>query len=90
MDYHHFLYKISLQNISKLYKNCNIKIKVRKKSTAVDYTTGVHQGDNMSPVLFLFVIQAFSEMLKINAQPIIYSYSQKTKMETSRPSWGDS
>jgi hypothetical protein len=68
-----------VQKITKLYKNCNIKIKVRKKSTAVDYTTGVHLGDNMSPVLFLFIIQAFSEMLKINAQPIIYSYFPENK-----------
>jgi hypothetical protein len=34
----------------------------------------------MSPVLFLFVIQAFTETLKINAQPMIYSYFPENKI----------
>ena len=54
-----------VQNVKKLYNNCRVKIKVGKKYTEIDYTTGVHQGDNMSPVLFLFVMQAFLETLQL-------------------------
>jgi hypothetical protein len=52
-----------VQNIKKLYDNCKVKIKVGKTFTKIDYTTGIHQGDSMSPVLFLFVMQAFLETL---------------------------
>jgi hypothetical protein len=52
---------VLVQNIKKLYNNCTVKIKVGAESTEIDYTTGVHQGDNMSTVLFLFVMQAFLE-----------------------------
>jgi hypothetical protein len=41
-----------VKNIEKLYKKCKVKITTGKESTFIDYTTGVHQGDNMSPVLF--------------------------------------
>jgi hypothetical protein len=43
-----------VQNVKKIHNNCKVKIKVGKKFTEIDYTTGMHQGDNMSPVLFLF------------------------------------
>ena len=54
-----------VQNVKKLYKDCKVKIKVGKKYTEIDYTTGVHQGNNMSPVLFLFIIQAFIDTLRM-------------------------
>jgi hypothetical protein len=44
------------KNIAKLYKNCTVKNKNGKEYAEIDYTTSVHQGDNMPPVLFLFVI----------------------------------
>jgi hypothetical protein len=56
-----------IATISKLYENCHIKIKVGKPSKELNYSTGVHQGNNMSPILFLFIIQAFLETLKIDA-----------------------
>jgi hypothetical protein len=43
------------------------------------YTTGVHQGDNMSPILFLVAIQAFLDTLQLEAQPINFSYFPKNK-----------
>jgi hypothetical protein len=52
-----------IQNIAKLYKNCMVKIKVGGKFAEVDYTTGVHQGDNESPIFFLFIIQASLDTL---------------------------
>ncbi len=35
---------------------------------------GIHQGDNMSPVLFLFTMQAFLETLQLKSHPIQFSY----------------
>jgi hypothetical protein len=52
-----------LFSIEKLYNNCRVKIKIGRGFTEVDYTTGAQQGDNMSPVLFLFVMQAFFDTL---------------------------
>jgi hypothetical protein len=37
--------------------------KSEKRNTAA-YTVSVQQGDNMAPILFLFVMQAFSETLE--------------------------
>jgi hypothetical protein len=68
-----------VQTVKKLYQNCKVKIKVGKTFAEVDYTTGVHQGDNMSPVLFLFVIQAFLDTLKLSSKPIHFSYFPENK-----------
>jgi hypothetical protein len=73
-----------VQNVKKLYKNCRVKIKVGKKYTEIDYTTGVHQGDNMSPVLFLFVIQAFLDTLQLKSQPVEYAYFPENKNGNSK------
>ncbi len=63
-----------VQKVKKLNSNCRVKIKVRSETTGLSYTTGVHQGDNMSPILFLFVMQAFLETLNLKAQPRQFSY----------------
>jgi hypothetical protein len=63
----------------KLYNNCKVKIKSEKNFTKVDYTTGVQQGNNISPVLFLFVMQAFLDTLQLNSQPIQFSYFPENK-----------
>ena len=68
-----------VETVKKLYKNCKVKIKVGKKYAEVNYTTGVHQGDNMSPVLFLFVIQAFLDTLQLSSRPTRYSYFPENK-----------
>jgi hypothetical protein len=60
--------------VAKLYKNCKVKIKAEKNFTEVDYTTGAHQVDNISLILFLFIIQAFFETLQLEAQPIKFSH----------------
>ena len=49
--------------IQRLYTNLHITLKIGKESTDIDQTVGVRQGDNLSPVVFLFVMTAFSEIL---------------------------
>ncbi len=56
-----------------------MNIKIGRECAEVDYTTGVHQGDNMSPVLFLFVIQAFLDTLKLKSQKINFAYFPENK-----------
>jgi hypothetical protein len=67
------------ENIEKLNNNCRVKIRIGKSFTEVDYITGVQQDDNMSSVLFLFVMQAFLDTLQLDAQPIQFSYFPENK-----------
>jgi hypothetical protein len=50
-------------SIRRLYNDLHITLKIGKESTDIDQTVGVRQGDNLSPVVFLFVMTAFSEIL---------------------------
>ena len=53
-----------LNVIKKLYKNFMIEIKMGKKKTLIDCSTGVKQGDNLAPVLFIIVMQFLAELLE--------------------------
>mmetsp|Transcript_1492 Transcript_1492/g.2308 ORF Transcript_1492/g.2308 Transcript_1492/m.2308 type:complete len:395 (+) Transcript_1492:893-2077(+) len=79
-----------VNNVRKLYNNCKVKIKIGSKSTEIDYTTGVHQGDNMSPILFLFVIQAFLETLQLKAQPSQFAFFPEKKIAAANRKMEDS
>jgi hypothetical protein len=68
-----------IENIQKLYRNCKVKIKVGEKTTQINYTTGVHQGDNMSSILFLYVIQAFLDTLTLLNPPIQFNHFPENK-----------
>jgi hypothetical protein len=68
-----------VKNVAKLYRNCTVKIKVGKSYADFDYTTGVHQGGKMSPVLFLFIIPAFLDTLKLEMKPASFSYFPENK-----------
>jgi hypothetical protein len=46
--------------IERLYKDAEIEIKIGKENRTIPYSVGVKQGDNMAPVLFLFLMQALS------------------------------
>ena len=50
--------------IANLYKNFKIKLTVSKCVNFVDYSTGVTQGDNMAPILFIIVTQFLAELLE--------------------------
>ena len=57
-----------------------------KEKRTINYTIGVQQGDNMAPVLFLFIMQAFAETLEANwtkwgLQSPEYNYMNKGKLQ---------
>jgi hypothetical protein len=68
-----------VSNVAKICNKCMVNIKLGRECAEVDNTTGVHQGDNMSPILFLFVIQAFLDTLKLKTQTIKFAYFPKNK-----------
>jgi hypothetical protein len=47
-----------------MYTDVNVKLQIGKEEHDMPYTVGVQQGDNMAPILFLFVMQAFSKTLE--------------------------
>ena len=52
------------QAIEKLYLTCSVQLKLGETMCEIEYSTGVQQGDNMAPVLFLYVMQAAIETLR--------------------------
>ena len=50
--------------VRKMYEGMFVKLKVGKEERCIPYTVGVQQGDNMTPLLFLFPMQAFREILE--------------------------
>jgi hypothetical protein len=50
--------------LRRMYVDCEIEISVGKGKKLIDYLTGIQQGDNVSPVLFLFLMLAVSQALK--------------------------
>ena len=51
------------RTIAKLYENCKVQLKAGKSMCEIDYKTGIQQGDNMAPILFLFIMQSVMETL---------------------------
>lgn len=50
--------------IRRLYANSSLNFSLGMLLREIPYSVGVQQGDNMAPVLFLFLIQAMSETLE--------------------------
>ena len=50
--------------IKNLYKNFKIKLTVGKCVNFIRYSTGVKQGDNLAPILFIIVMQFLAELLE--------------------------
>ena len=50
--------------IERMYHKLSVIIKVGSKKREIEQTVGVRQGDNLSPVLFLFMMSAFAEALE--------------------------
>jgi hypothetical protein len=46
-----------------MYTDLKVVLKIGKETREILQSVGVRQGDNMAPVLFLFLITAFAESL---------------------------
>ncbi len=51
--------------IQTIYTDNVCVLKIKKEAVEIPQTVGVRQGDNMAPVLFLFLMTAFAETLEI-------------------------
>ena len=47
-----------------MYNGCTIHLQLGKEEREIKYGTGVQQGDNVAPVLFLFIMQAAYKTLQ--------------------------
>jgi hypothetical protein len=70
---HNLLYKLleiygALENIinlvKRLHDNLVLKLRIGDETREIPYGKGVKQGDIMAPILFLFLMLAFSETLE--------------------------
>ena len=52
--------------IKKMYKTCKVKLTIGEITKDINYETGIQQGNNVAPVLFLFVMQAIMETLDLS------------------------
>jgi len=55
-----------IQTIKKMYTDIKIKISIEDAEFIFNSISGVKQGDNLAPVLFLFVVQAAIETMHAN------------------------
>jgi hypothetical protein len=54
-----------VEPIRKLHRDFKLKFKVGSKEALIEYSTGVKQGDNIAPALFLFLMQGMAKCLEI-------------------------
>ena len=57
-----------VRTIKKMYESFKLVFKKGDESVSIDYLTGVHQGDNLAPLLFILVFQAAMESLETTQQ----------------------
>jgi hypothetical protein len=70
--------------IRRIYDSCEIETSSGKGNRFIDYLTGVQQGDDLAPILFLFLMLAVSQTLKKwKFKTLKYGYVKETK-------WGKS
>jgi hypothetical protein len=50
--------------VEQIYQDLVVILKIKKEVVELPQSVGVQQGDNMAPVLFLFLMSAFAEMLE--------------------------
>jgi hypothetical protein len=55
--------KEAIQVLQKLHDNIRYEMKVGTKKASINSTVGVKQGDNLGPILFIYLIQAVSTSL---------------------------
>ena len=57
-----------IRTIQHMYEKFQLVFKKGKEEVSIDYLTGVHQGDNLAPLLFILVFQAAMESLESTQQ----------------------
>ena len=55
----------STNTVETIYRNNTCVLKIENKIREIPQTVGVRQGDNMAPVLFLFLMTAFAKTLEL-------------------------
>jgi len=72
------------RTIAKLYENCKVQLKTGKSTCEIDYNSGIQQGDNMAPILFLYIMQAAIESLhaKLTCDKLEFFYFPDQKSST--------
>ena len=63
-------------------KKSVVRLIIGKIDVAIPFKVGVKQGDSMEPVLFLFIIIAFTESLEQEWTKITYTSSNSDNMTT--------
>ena len=58
-----------IATFKKMYTNINIKLSIEDAELIFNSISGVKQGNNLAPVLFLFVVQAAVETMHKNGPP---------------------
>jgi hypothetical protein len=48
----------------RIYKDLVVVLKIEKEVVEISQSVGVRQGDNMAPILFLFLMSAFAKTLE--------------------------
>ena len=52
-------------SVEHMYKDLTVVIKLEKSIVEISQGVGVRQGNNMAPVLFLFLVSVFAESLEV-------------------------
>jgi hypothetical protein len=65
--------------IKKMYNTVKLSFTIGKEKRFIDYTKGVFQGDNASPVLFLYIMLAATETFKVNHNAPTYNFFPDNK-----------
>jgi hypothetical protein len=65
--------------VQKMFEDCFVSCKLDNEEIHVKYNTGVQQGDNTSPVLFTFTMQAFLDTVKLGAKTSDFQFFKPPK-----------
>ena len=76
--------------IKRTYEKIIVKIIIGKVETSIDFKVDFKQGDSMAPVLFLFLMMAFSETLEDKWKALELSKAQFARKGNSPRSTGQS
>ena len=71
--------------IESMYRNLSVIIKVGSEKREIAQTVGVRQGDNLSPVLFLFMMSAFAEALENKWKELGAPQAEFVRLEQDSP-----